>query len=292
MASSEDTALEFHQFLLEDQKVKFSDDPNHPVIVNTLFNIAQCHKKNGNYKTSLAVAQEALAKQLVVLARQPTVGNTETYLGLANLIANCHATTSDYVEAVKMHRDCYDMLVNMYDGKTDKNQFVSIILNNMANCYRFMGQFQAAIDIYKESLEIREKLDKVSDHKAGIANIKNNLASCYRAHGDVPEALNMFEECMYVYKQVFGKDTFETHIEIPNVYSNIGICLTDLDQLEPAIHYLDISLKLYQKILAGNEAHPSIIRCKGSLADAYRHAHQVDKAIEMNRDTLSLMEKH
>lgn len=81
-------------------------------------------------------------------------------------------------------------------------------LNNLAILYDYKHDYDKAIEIHKEALEIRRKLAQAEPEKylADVATTTHNLATIYYNQTKFDEALKLFEEALEVRKELAKED--------------------------------------------------------------------------------------
>jgi CHAT domain-containing protein len=112
--------------------------------------------------------------------------------------------------------------------------------HNIADVYRYLGDYLEALNIYKEVFAVRERVLGPEDPST-LTN-KHNIADVYRYLGDYLEALNIYKEVLVAKERVLGAthpSTLTTKHNIAGVYNDLG------DYFE--------ALNLYEEILVAEE---------------------------------------
>ena len=90
------------------------------------------------------------------------------YLIYENNLGVLHRLTGDYDKALEVLSNTYKKHVKVF-GKEDS--YTLNCLENLANVYRDMKQFDEAIKYYEEVKEIRKKTEGESDTYAGVLGL-------------------------------------------------------------------------------------------------------------------------
>ena len=75
-------------------------------------------------------------------------------------------------------------------------------LNNLAVLYKTQGKYAEAEQLYKQSLEIREKA--LGPKHSDVAQSLNNLAEVYRAQGKYTEAEPLYKQSLAIREKALG----------------------------------------------------------------------------------------
>jgi tetratricopeptide (TPR) repeat protein len=66
-----------------------------------------------------------------------------------------------------------------------------------------MGDFKAALPLYKQALGIRKLV--LTEKHPHYANTLNNLAGLYNSMGEHKQALELFEQALEIHRKVLGE---------------------------------------------------------------------------------------
>jgi pentatricopeptide repeat protein len=88
--------------------------------------------------------------------------------------------------------------------------------NNIAYAYSQQGNYEKALALHKNILEI--KIAK-SGESLNTATSYNNIGACYYRLGNYEEALTWFHKSLLIHKAAFGVDNYET----TNVENNLRL---------------------------------------------------------------------
>ena len=133
------------------------------------------------------------------------------------------------------------------------------------------GQYEEAIRLCQQSLEMLEELPENADSRKERARIYNNLGSIYLNWNDYPQAIEHFEKSLIIRRE--NGDTHGTAI----LYNNLGVVYERQGNYDRALEYHRQSFEIEKEIgdiygLAISHANLGLILCrKGDYAQALHH---------------------
>lgn len=149
-------------------------------------------------------------------------------------------------------------------------------LMNIANAYRFLGQYEASEKCYRRVEEIYGKLlDRADMRWAGLFN---NVSLLYSTLGDHESAVNSLQKALETVKAREG-----TEIEQAVTYTNLGQAYLRLQNYEAA----EEKLLEAERIFAQTDKKDSHYSgCANALGALYYSREQYDKAVTYYREAL------
>jgi len=122
----------------------------------------------------------------------------------------------------------------------------AMTLNNLGVLYYDMGNYEAALPLYKQALHIYSEVlrDKHSDY----ANSLNNLAALYYSMGVYEAALSLYKEALKIYKEVLG----DSNTDYANSLNNLAALYYSMGVYEAALPLYKEALKIYKEALGDN----------------------------------------
>jgi len=81
---------------------------------------------------------------------------------------------------------------------------VASSLNDLANLYRFMGQYSQAEPLYQRALKIREA--KLGPDHTDVASSLNGLAGLYESMGQYAQAEPLYQRALKIREAKLGPD--------------------------------------------------------------------------------------
>jgi tetratricopeptide (TPR) repeat protein len=157
------------------------------------------------------------------------------------------------------------------------------LLFNVAESYSVLGKYQEAEQMYRQVLELREKV-LGRDHPFTIASM-NNFACTLDNLGKYKEAEAMYQQVFELLEKVLGREHPFTIASI----DNLGVVLGRLERLEEAETMHRQALELTEKVL-GRE-HPSTLNSINNLGIVLESLERHKEAETILRQALELREK-
>lgn len=151
-------------------------------------------------------------------------------------------------------------------------QLYANTLCDIAHLNKIRGEYGIALDHYKESLEI---LEKIGD-RIGIARIKGLMAEFPLVGGKYEEALEMLKDSLETMEQAGNKK------EIAHAREDIGRLYLHKEEFELAKENLEESIRLFEEI--GDRLHSR--SAMHTLAMVYEHKGELERALKMHEEIL------
>ncbi|HEU4870837.1 MAG TPA: CHAT domain-containing tetratricopeptide repeat protein [Pyrinomonadaceae bacterium] len=129
----------------------------------------------------------------------------------------------------------YDRAVEIYRTAGDVNL---VLISNFASTYAQLGEYQRALKIHLQVLEMRLP----SKEPIGIGITLRNIGDCYYRLGDNQKALDFYNRSLE-YMQQAGD-----HFYTATVLCDLGLVYESLNQKEKAVDYLNQTLEVQQSI--------------------------------------------
>ncbi len=151
---------------------------------------------------------------------------------------------------------------------------------NLAVVYDFLMLYEKSLKLYRESVEVREKLEL--DDSEDYANAINNMAVCLGFLDRDAEALSLHKKALAIREKDLGRnhvDSIESLLNIGNTYDDMGRLDKALDSLTKALSRAERQKELpkieYSDILCSIAR---VLAKKGSLVKSIVH---YSKAIDI-----------
>jgi tetratricopeptide (TPR) repeat protein len=154
----------------------------------------------------------------------------------------------------------------------DNTQNHSVVLGNLGNAYKNMGQVEKAIEYYEKVLVIATEIGD----RRGEGTDLGNLGNAYNHLGQVEKAIEYYEQALVIATEIGDRRGEENHL------GNLGIAYRNLGQVEKAIEYYEKALGIAKEIGDRQGEGNSL----GNLGNAYNILGQVEKAIEYYEQVL------
>ncbi len=259
----------------------------------------ECHKHVSEYSKSI----DSLSNYRKWLECQKVTGLIYQNEGHAHLFKG------DRLQALA----CYQKSL-VYFSKDPDKYLTSIALNDIANCFEKLGNFQNAIDFFGLAHETASKyfnphiesaslnslgiiyenrgdfvrayeyynrslaLRKLIGDKKGTAAALNNLGNVLKKQGDVAKALD------YHHQSIKIKEELNDQNGIAVSLNNIGIIFFEQKDFEKALDYYTRSLEIREK----QDDRMGIAGSYNNLGIVYRNLRDLDKALEFYSKSLKI----
>ncbi|NJN22455.1 MAG: tetratricopeptide repeat protein, partial [Leptolyngbya sp. RL_3_1] len=148
------------------------------------------------------------------------------------------------------------------------------MLRNLGDIYGQQSQYELAIDLFEQSLEIFRE----TSNRAEEADALNSLGTAYIDLGQYRQAVEIFEQLLPFIREL--EDRFLEGAAL----GNLGIAYRNLGQYEQAISSLEQALTLFRAIDdRGGEG-----RSLGNLGNVYSNLGQYERAIDFQQQSLEI----
>ncbi|MFN8396850.1 MAG: CHAT domain-containing tetratricopeptide repeat protein [Bacteroidia bacterium] len=150
---------------------------------------------------------------------------------------------------------------------------LAVVLQCMGQTAGKLGEYERAIELYKQSLEIRKRIFGERHQRVGVAywNLGNALGYSDRFE----EATNAYENALEI---LLVADPPDNSL-IADIQMNLATNYAQLGRLEEAISYHESSLKL-EKAVSGSNS-PNLVDRLANLAIAYLELGNYSKSIAL-----------
>ena len=198
--------------------------PDHPVVANSLYNLASNLREQGQY----TAAESMLRRSLAILEKAQGPDHPDVASTLNNL-ADIMKDQGRYAAAEPLYRRS---LAIFEKALGPDHISVATSINNLALIISKQGKYAVAEPLYRRSLGITEKT-LGTDHPH-VATGLSNLATLLNAQGQLTTAETYLRRSLEIYEKVYGADH-------PDVATSLRILATILknqgkyDASEPLI---------------------------------------------------------
>lgn len=98
-------------------------------------------------------------------------------------------------------------------------------LNNLAEAYRNVKEYNKALELFKESLRIK-RIKYPEGNEKSVANTLNNIGMTYLNLKKHQDATENYEEALKIYIDLMssGQDQKESKSSIASISSSLGDC--------------------------------------------------------------------
>ncbi|MCJ8269507.1 MAG: tetratricopeptide repeat protein [Psychrosphaera sp.] len=157
------------------------------------------------------------------------------------------------------------------------------IIGDVARIYKAKGEYQRALPLYQQALEISEKTYGSAHIETSVT--LNNLALLYDLSGEYDKALPLYQRSL---------DIVEKELGVEHIYA--ATRLNNLADLYVSMGEYDKALPMYQRTLEIEEkeygiAHPAIAITLNNWALLYYSMGECDKALPLYQRSLDICEE-
>lgn len=161
---------------------------------------------------------------------------------------------------------------------------IAIILNNLSNAYKDLGNPEKALTLIQESLQISTNLYGNIAHPR-IATRLTNLGAIQNKLGMKKQAAVSFEKALAIFREIAPHG----HKKEAAVINNIGALYSESGNIKKALVYLNMSLDKVKETFGENHVNTAIL--SNNIANAYREVSELEKALVMHQQALNIFDK-
>ncbi|KAI6439877.1 hypothetical protein MCOR15_011898 [Pyricularia oryzae] len=170
-----------------------------------------------------------------------------------------------------------------FRGYCMEKEMLGLLQHNVAEVYNFLGQYEEAEQMHRETLALREKV-LGPEHPSTFDSI-NNLALLFASQGKYQEAEQMHRKTLEFCKKAMGPE----HPSTLDSMNNLASVLASQGKYEEAEQMHRKELALSEKVLGPEN--PSTLTSMNNLALVLNSQGKYEEAEQMHRNTLALSEK-
>lgn len=254
-------ALKYHTMALGIREKVLGKE--HPDVASSYSHIGAVYSAQGDNAKALEYYNKALA---IWDVEHPDVAMTYSDIGAIYLHQGNYSTGLEYIQKALALMD-----------STEENELrLSIIFNNLGNCYDKLGNDDSAIYYYNKSLEIRKK--HISDSHPSIALSYHNMGTAYHDKGEYKKALECYINALMAHQKGYG----ENNVLSANVYNAMGNLFSDVGNYKKAIDFFEESIRI-MKLLPNSD--------QSTLGTIYNNVALLHKRIGNYQQSLDYYQK-
>jgi len=135
------------------------------------------------------------------------------------------------------------------------------VLSNIGQTNYAMGNYETAIEFYKESLEIRKKCFK--DENKEFYRVYDDFGTAYSALGKYEDSISYYKKSIKIQKDIDENE----NLDLAKTYNNLGTAYFSYEKFEKAIN----SFKKSRKIMIdlNKKKHPIYAEVYKNIASSY-----------------------
>lgn len=145
------------------------------------------------------------------------------------------------------------------------------VYNELGSLYRGISRYDASISSFQHAKQLVE--EEIGADSVQYATVLNNMAGTCRLMGHFDDALRLF----HMAEQIYARAGEEQSYAYASVLNNMSLVYRELEDLQPAIDYLEKALEIIQTM---PNTQQEIAITYNNLAAMYRQAGNTAKAMQ------------
>jgi CHAT domain-containing protein len=202
--------------------------------------------------------------------------NDESHAKILNSLGELNRKQNLYNKAIVY----YKKAINYYLSDSINNLDYSIVLNNIAICYKSLGNYKNAETYYKKSLDLTIKV--VGDNHVNVGMTKSNFGSFYKSIGNYKKAEDLYIEA----KKILALNLDSNNINIIAQDIFLAIIYIKTKEYKKAEKLL-ITTKQQILVKYGTKT-TYYVYVLGYLGNLYADIKQFDKAKKIYKEILEI----
>ena len=186
-------------------------------------------------------------------------------------------------EALQAYREALALGAALFREEDEEDIELATVHNGMARAYREGGQYQNALEEYRQVLALREKV--LGPEHPDTASTYNNIAIVCNRLGEYGTALEWSQKALAIQESTLGTE----HLDTAETYNTIADTYTYQGQYAEALEWCEKALSVRGKVLG--EDHPDTATTYNNIASVYDNQGEYAKALEWYQKALTLREK-
>ena len=187
------------------------------------------YNKLGAYYRNISDFSNAVKLHETALEAADRANNIEFRIMSLNMLGAVYRKK----DGIKAALDYYQEALKLAESIEEPNEYIQSSINNatngIGNVYKSLGQYDLAINYFRNSLEYESDLGNTR----GLAINYQNIAECQEAQGQLKASLENYENSLRLNKEVGSE-----RIEVVNNYG-IAHVYVHLDMVEEALEKLE-----------------------------------------------------
>lgn len=244
--------------------------------------ILRCVEEDGDWKViSVAIAERELATRLADAKTEP---DREATLASArelwtadlwqsvHLLAQRNYAQGQLTEALRL----FELARRCAEISGDQSG-IAQSLNAAGVAYGELGNYEAAVSVLRQSLELAERLNQ----QVGMAYVMTHLASTLLAQGQYDDAFEYFHRSIAIQEKLPDKQGLSSTLH------NLGIAYYSIGDYRQALESYQRSLSLYPE-----KEDSDVGNTLNNIGNVYRLQREYELALEQHRRALAIYEKY
>lgn len=230
------------------------------LIVNSLRISGNLHEAENMINTTIEIGEHLYSDNSVDFAK------------LYDMSAILMHDLGKYLEAEKMHEKAKSIFDNISQKEDlNKNFQYAIFLNNYAQTFRYLGNFDRAIACLEPALKIKKSL--LNENHPSIAITLDNIANIYWYTNKFDLSIDIHNEAIKIRESVLPP----THLNLGYSYDNIALSYRSKQEYSKALRYQLKALKIIEN--AVGKRHHELGLTYNNLGTTYFHLEDYSEAL-------------
>ncbi|HAX79255.1 MAG TPA: tetratricopeptide repeat protein [Cyanobacteria bacterium UBA11372] len=254
-------------------KTRLGED--HPVVAESLNNLASLYDEQGRYSEAEQLYLQALELRKRLLGED----HSDVAESLNNL-ALIYNYQGRYSEAEPLFLQALELKKRLLG---EDHPDVATSLNNLALLYYSQGCYSEADPLFLQALDLRKRL--LGEDHLLVAQNYNNLAYLYYSLGRYSEAETLYLQALELKKRLLG----ENHTDVATSLNNLALLYEDQGRYSEAETLYLQALELRKRLLG--EDHPYVATSLNNLAYLYNSQGRYSEAEPLYLQALELRKR-
>jgi len=181
--------------------------------------------------------------------------------------------------------DALDISENLYKNYRKKEEFKQQIINiiiQLTYSQWKLGHLDDSLKMISKGLELLKTEETSADTNRKFGYLKNREGTIYMNKGVLDTALDCFQQCLVLWNELEDKEGKSRAL------NNIGLIYNFKGEMEPAIKYLEESLRIKEELMIDQQSISSTLNNLGVIHESLG---EFDKALKYHLNALTLREK-
>jgi len=249
--------------------------PDHPLVAESLFNVASIYFKLGSY----AVAEPLFKESLAIRERKLGPDDPDVAKSV-NSLAGLYQMIGDYERAETLFKRALTIRQKSFGPE---HGIVAQSMVNLGLLYKDKRDYKQAEELLARALDIFKKIIGSEDHLA-IASVLNSLAVIHQEQGELAQAEPLYRRALVTQEKYLRPDD----PDLANTIHNLAVLYLlkrDYDRAEP----------LYQRAIENIEKtlgpqHPLFANALESISIMYQAKGDLNRAIAFQQRSNDIRE--
>lgn len=215
--------------------------------------LAMVHESYGDYETALAHAHQTIKAAAEAGYREGEGDGLTTQAIIHNRLCDFSQSLDGFKKSISIRKEL------------GNDRALASSLNLMARTHALSGEPEKAMELYNESLELRERINDWN----GLPWTYLGMASLMEQQQNFPEAVRLFKKCLEL-NQVYKELRLELLCTI-----GIGRACLALEDIQNADYYLHKALSIGEEM----KAKPLLVDVHYALGQYYEAIGNLEKAL-------------